>query len=118
MRMKIKHVTLVLCGILLSLNSLAIKPDRKYIRLPQHVGLIYKKLNVTTPDGYRIETWFYPAQEAAAPNAGQDDMLPYRVGSSTTGEDPRWLSATAMPETCPTSKSCSPRYIPPTDSMW
>lgn len=79
MRMKIKHVTLVLCGILLSLHSLAIKPDRKYIRLPQHVGLIYKKLNVTTPDGYRIETWFYPAQEAAAPKAGQDDMLPYRV---------------------------------------
>ena len=41
--------------------------------------MIYKELNVTTKDGYRIETWFYPAQDVPEENTGQTEMLPYKT---------------------------------------
>lgn len=75
----VKCMLWVLCGLFLAGHALAIKPDRKYIWLPQNAGLIYKRLNVITPDGYRIETWFYPAQETPNPDTGQHEMLPYKV---------------------------------------
>ena len=74
-----KRFALVLTGIFLAFSSHAIIPDRKYIRLPQQEGLIYKELGVVTEDGYGIETWFYPAQDMPVDGAGQDDMLPYRT---------------------------------------
>lgn len=77
--MHVRYVLLALCGVLFAGQALAIKPDRKYIRLPQNAGLIYKRLNVITQDGYRLETWFYPAQEAPDTLSGQTEMLPYRV---------------------------------------
>ena len=55
-----KHIFLFI-GLFVSIYSYAIIPDRKYVRLPQEVGRIYKELDVATKDGYRIETWFYPA---------------------------------------------------------
>ena len=73
-----KHIFLFIC-LFVSIYSYAIIPDRKYVRLPQEVGLIYKELDVTTKDGYRIETWFYPAQDVPAENAGQTEMLPYKT---------------------------------------
>ncbi len=69
----------VIFYILISAYSYAIIPDRKYVRLPQEVGMVYKELDVTTKDGYRIETWFYPAQDVPAENAGQNEMLPYKT---------------------------------------
>lgn len=63
----------------MSLNAYAIIPDRKYIRLPQNSGLIYKQLKVTTKDGYRIETWFYPAQDIPHPDSQQSNILPYKT---------------------------------------
>lgn len=81
--MIVRCFILVVGALLLFLNSHAIKPDRKYIRLPQNAGLIYKRLNVITQDGYRIETWFYPAQEAPDTLSGQTKMLPYRVMDKT-----------------------------------
>jgi len=77
--MNIKQLLLIMIGIFSFLHSPAIKPDRNYIRLPQNMGLIYKKLNVLTKDGVRIETWFYPAQNIPEENTGQSDMLPYKV---------------------------------------
>ena len=41
--------------------------------------MIYKELDVTTKDGYKIETWFYPAQDVPAEGAGQSEMLPYKT---------------------------------------
>lgn len=73
-----RHIFLII-GLLVSLYSYAIIPDRKYVRLPQEVGMIYKELDVTTKDGYKIETWFYPAQDVPAENAGQNEMLPYKT---------------------------------------
>ena len=73
-----KHIFLFIC-LFVSIYSYAIIPDRKYVRLPQEVGLIYKEMDVTTKDGYRIETWFYPAQDVPAENAGQTEMLPYKT---------------------------------------
>ena len=73
-----RHILLII-GLFVSIYSYAIIPDRKYVRLPQEVGLIYKELDVTTKDGYRIETWFYPAQNVPADNAGQNEMLPYKT---------------------------------------
>lgn len=43
-------------------NCHAIIPDTVYIRKPESMGLIYKNLEVITSDGYKIETWFFPAQ--------------------------------------------------------
>lgn len=56
-----------------------IRPDRTYVRLPEHLGLIYKTLDVRTQDGYRIRTWFFPAQEAPGADAGSDTPLAYRT---------------------------------------
>ena len=74
-----KRFALALTGIFFSFSSHAIIPDRKYLRLPQQEGLIYRELDVVTDDGYGIETWFYPAQDMPVDGAGQDDMLPYRT---------------------------------------
>ena len=41
--------------------------------------MIYKELNVVTKDGYRIETWFYPAQPVPEQRAAQAEMLPYKT---------------------------------------
>ena len=43
-------------------NCHAIIPDTVYIRKPESMGLIYKNLEVITNDGYKIETWLFPAQ--------------------------------------------------------
>ena len=43
-------------------NCHAIIPNTVYIRKPESMGLIYKNLEVITNDGYKIETWFFPAQ--------------------------------------------------------
>jgi pimeloyl-ACP methyl ester carboxylesterase len=58
-----KRLALILFASLLSQYAVAIKPDRVYRFYPEKVGLMYKRLDVVTPDGLRIETWFYPAQE-------------------------------------------------------
>lgn len=76
---KIACYILSVIWIFMSLNAYAIIPDRKYIRLPQNSGLIYKQLKVTTKDGYRIETWFYPAQDIPHPDSQQSNILPYKT---------------------------------------
>ena len=73
-----KYILPAILGMLLFLpEAHAIIPDRHYIRLPQNAGLIYRKLDVTTEDGFRIETWFYPAQDFPGEDSGRQDMLPY-----------------------------------------
>ena len=75
-----KYILPAILGMLLfPPETSAIIPDRNYIRLPQDAGLIYRKLDVTTSDGLRIETWFYPAQDFPGENSGRQDMLPYRT---------------------------------------
>ena len=69
----------LIISLFISIYSYAIIPDRKYVRMPQESGLIYKEMDVVTKDGYRIETWFYPAQDVPADNAGQTEMLPYKT---------------------------------------
>lgn len=73
-----RTLLLLLCALLI-LPASAIKPDRTYIRLPQQLGLVYKSLDVTTADGYRLETWYFPAQEMPQQDAGRNDPLPYRT---------------------------------------
>ena len=72
-------VILCLSVMAAAISAEAIKPDRKYIMLPHEMGLIYKNIDVVTKDGYRIETWFYPAQPMPDKDAGQDKPLPYRT---------------------------------------
>ena len=43
-------------------NCHAIIPDTVYTRKPESMRLIYRNLEVITNDGYKIETWFFPAQ--------------------------------------------------------
>lgn len=74
-----KRIVLLFISLLLFFYSYAIRPDRKYLRLPQNLGLIYKELTVGTKDGYRIETWFYPAQDLPEKDAGQTEKIPYKT---------------------------------------
>ena len=46
----------------ISLHSFAIKPDTTYRFYPEKLGLIYRDLDVTTSDGLKIKSWFFPAQ--------------------------------------------------------
>lgn len=50
--------------VILSLNVLAIKPQKEYGIRPENYALIYKDLNVVTDDGLKIKTWFFPAQDS------------------------------------------------------
>ena len=61
-----KRITAGLAILLLfcSATAIAIKPDRKYRFYPEHLGLIYRDLDVTTPDKLKIKTWLYPAQDS------------------------------------------------------
>lgn len=71
---------IILSGLIAATTiSLAIKPDKKYIRLPQNEGLIYKELPVLTEDGYKIKTWFFPAQDMPTKKAKSERMLPYKT---------------------------------------
>lgn len=62
MEQKIKKIIFCLLTLLVSLQSFAIKPDRVYRFYPEKLCLIYKDLDVTTVDGIKIKTWFFPAQ--------------------------------------------------------
>ncbi len=66
-RLKIIIFTLML-GTFCS-QALAIIPDRTYRLYPESLGLIYKDLNVTTTDGLKIKTWFFPAQNKPSETA-------------------------------------------------
>lgn len=77
---RMKKVILFLCLLCCVIPpAKGIRPDRTYVRLPEHLGLIYKTLDVCTQDGYRIRTWFFPAQEAPGADAGSDTPLAYRT---------------------------------------
>lgn len=43
------------------------------------MGLVYKPIEVKTPDGYKIETWYFPAQEMPKDDAGSDLPLAYKM---------------------------------------
>lgn len=45
-------------------TSFALKPDRKYDYRPENFGMIYKEFKVKTADNYKINTWFFPAQDS------------------------------------------------------
>lgn len=60
MKLAIKIISCLLY--LISIQSFAIKPDRTYRFYPEKLSLIYKDLDVTTSDGLKIKTWFFPAQ--------------------------------------------------------
>lgn len=62
MKQTIKTLILCFLTVLLSLQLFAIKPDRTYRFYPEKLGLIYRDLDVTTSDGLKIKTWFFPAQ--------------------------------------------------------
>ena len=55
-------VTLLVASFSGIANCHAIIPDTVYIRKPESMELIYRNLEVITNDGYKIETWFFPAQ--------------------------------------------------------
>lgn len=59
-------IALLIC--LGTTEAFAILPDTVYVRKPEDLGLKYRELNVTTKDGYRIATWFFPAQAQQAAN--------------------------------------------------
>lgn len=51
-----------------TINSYGLKPEREYRLRPENYALIYRELNVTTNDGLKIKTWFFPAQDSVLDN--------------------------------------------------
>lgn len=74
-----KQLILLVIAIFSASYSYAILPDKRYSRLPQEKGLVYKNLYVETKDNYKIETWFFPAQNYPEPNMGQKEKIPYKT---------------------------------------
>lgn len=101
---------LIIIGLLLCLNSNAIIPDSKYVRLPQEVGMMYKELNVVTKDGYRIETWLFRSgqQDAADPESdGNTTMLDVKVDGDRyiyTALDNGWKFTRTIKVSCKDNK--------------
>lgn len=54
---------LILIFLITTISASAIRPEKKYVVTPEVFGLMYKDLKVRTSDGYRIKTWFIPAQK-------------------------------------------------------
>lgn len=74
MKQTIKKIIFCALTILVSLQSFAIKPDRVYRFYPEKLCLIYKDIDVTTVDGIKIKTWFFPAQPTPSEKE-MSDML-------------------------------------------
>ncbi len=59
-----KKITLAIFLVSLIVQSaLALKPDSVYHYRPENAAMIYKEMDIETPDGYKIKAWFFPAQE-------------------------------------------------------
>ncbi|MDR0700540.1 MAG: alpha/beta fold hydrolase [Tannerella sp.] len=50
----------------------AVKPRLNYLVRPENYDLVYKEMDITTPDGYKIKTWFFPAQQLIHPDTIYD----------------------------------------------
>lgn len=70
--MTVEHITSIKTGkiifliyILFHLNEdvFALKPGNIYKVRPENYDLIYREINIKTPDGYTIKTWFFPVQK-------------------------------------------------------
>ena len=73
-------VTLLIASFSGIANCHAIIPDTVYIRKPESMRLIYRNLEVITNDGYKIETWFFPAQN---PPSESEDVYKRQACSFT-----------------------------------
>jgi len=62
--LKLKSFIIYSLVLFFGIQSYAVKPNRIYRIYPEKLGLIYRDLNVTTFDGLKIKTWFFPAQPA------------------------------------------------------
>ena len=63
----IRKITITVLALYIGINlSFALKPHKEYYKTPENMGLVYRELNVSTPDGYNIKTWFFPAQETVS----------------------------------------------------
>jgi len=90
MNQTIKKIIFCILSIFVSLQSFAIKPDRIYRFYPEKLCLIYKDLDVTTVDGIKIKTWFFPAQPTPSEKEMSDMWEnPAKKPYKTNGNKPR-----------------------------
>ncbi|MBE9468310.1 MAG: alpha/beta hydrolase [Bacteroidetes bacterium] len=59
-----KKIIIICVAILCSINTYALKPDSVYVYTPSLLGVMYKEFSIYTKDNFRLNAWFYPAQEA------------------------------------------------------
>lgn len=65
-----KGISLAIFLVSLIVQSvLALKPDSVYHYRPENAAMIYKEMDIETPDGYKIKTWFFPAQDIIEDNS-------------------------------------------------
>ena len=70
-----KRLAIFIISIFITLSAQAIIPDRKYVRLPQDVGLVCKELDVVTKDGCSIKIWFFPAEDIQSVNVKRPTLI-------------------------------------------
>ncbi|MTI21005.1 alpha/beta fold hydrolase [Fulvivirga sp. RKSG066] len=83
-----KYIAFVITS-LISLNSLAINPDRNYEWTPETFGLTYQEYQLVTPDGFSINVWEYTVPDsvnkkeeviiAVGPDAGNMSYSVYQL---------------------------------------
>lgn len=79
----------ILAALFLTLEGLAIQPNRTYIRMPEQLGLSYEELDVRTQDGYRIATWFFPADRQSPRQESSADGRETSAPQPAEGSDCR-----------------------------
>ena len=52
-------------------NMLIFHPDARLLATPDHLGLAWEDLWITTEDGLRLNAWYLPAQPSSAPPLAQ-----------------------------------------------
>lgn len=70
-----KRVILLVLFLAMWKGASGIIPDTVYVRRPDDLGLKYRELEVTTNDGYRIETWFFPALDSTKLKRGNPTII-------------------------------------------
>jgi pimeloyl-ACP methyl ester carboxylesterase len=59
-----KRLWIFIILVFLMHSVFALKPVKKYDFKPENFGMIYKEFKATTSDNYKINVWFFPAQDS------------------------------------------------------
>ncbi|WP_276499414.1 alpha/beta hydrolase [Pontibacter litorisediminis] len=77
--------TLLLLLLAVTLDCYALKPARAYVATPDSLGMRYAQQVLSTPDGYRLNTWLIP------PSPDRDNRTTLVLSYADSGNMSYWL---------------------------